>query len=95
VTGDDLAHALFDHLQVLRGQGARQVEIVVKAVLHRRTDGVLGLREHLDHRLRHHMRSRVANAVQVAVFVSFFLCSTISPPFRTSISGPPEKVGAV
>ena len=61
--GNDLAHALLDHLQVFRGQGARQVKIIVEAIFNRWTDGVLGLRQHFHHRLSHHVSRRMADAV--------------------------------
>ncbi len=48
--GDDLAHALFNRLQVIRGEGFGfalcvhpQVKIIVEAVLNGRPDGQLGL----------------------------------------------------
>jgi hypothetical protein len=64
-SGDDLAHTLFDFLQVFQGDGLGQIEIVIEAVLDRRSDGVLRLRIELKHGLRHHMRGRVADAVQL------------------------------
>ena len=65
LAGDDLAHALLDRLQVFGREVARQVEVVVEAVLDGRADGVLGLREHLHHGLRHDVRGRMAHLVQL------------------------------
>ena len=56
---DDLAHALLQRLQILRGERLGDVEVVVEAVGDRRTDAELGLREHLLDRLGQHVRRRV------------------------------------
>jgi hypothetical protein len=56
MTGDDLAHAFFKLGQILLRDRLRQLEIVVKAVLDRRTDRVLGFRKFFQDGLRHDMR---------------------------------------
>lgn len=70
--GDHLAHAFFDGLQVLGGEGARpaivalaQVEIVVEAVFDGRADGDLGLRVQLQYRLGHDVRRAVAQLIEI------------------------------
>ncbi len=69
---DDLAHTRLERLQVLRGQRARELEVVVEAVVDRRTDGDARLaREHLHHGLGHHVRRRMADAVQLGALVVF------------------------
>ena len=70
---DDLAHALFDLLQILGRQVAGQVEIVVKTVLDRRADRVFGLREQFQDGLRHDMRGRVADFIEVGLLIFFLL----------------------
>ena len=66
---DDLAHALFQRLQILRGERARHVEVVVEAVGDGRPDAELGLREHVLHRLRQHVRRRVPDDAATVVGV--------------------------
>jgi hypothetical protein len=63
--GHDLAHACLDGGEVVLAERApaRQVEVVVEAVLDRRADGELGAGEQLGHRLRHHVRRGVAEHV--------------------------------
>ena len=41
----DLAHPLFDLLQIFGREVARQIEVVVKAIFHGRTDGHLAIGE--------------------------------------------------
>jgi hypothetical protein len=60
---DDRPHPLLDGLQVLGGERSGDIEVVVEAVLHRRADSQLGVREQLLHRLRHHVRRGVAQDV--------------------------------
>ena len=52
---DDLAHPLVEVGEVLRGERPRDVEVVVEAVLDRRADAELGVRERLLHGLRQHV----------------------------------------
>ena len=68
---DDLAHALLDLLQVFGREAARlavgllaQVKVIVKAGVNGRPDGDLGLRVQLQHRLGHHMRGAVPDAIE-------------------------------
>ena len=56
---DDLLHLLLELGQVLRGERRGHVEVVVEAVLDRRADAQLRVREQLLHRLREHVRGRV------------------------------------
>ena len=63
--GDDLAHAFFDLLQVIFRDLFGQVKIIIKAIFDRRTDRVLGLRVEFQHGLRHDVRSRVTDAVEL------------------------------
>ena len=62
---DDLLHPLFDALEILLRQRARQFKVVVEAVLDRRADGDLGFRELLQNGLGHDVRCRVTDAVQL------------------------------
>ncbi len=82
---DDLAHPLFDLLQILRREVARQVKVIVKTVLDRGADRVLGLGEHFQHSLRHDMRGGVTDFIEMGLLV-FFLCNllTFSLPFWIS-----------
>ena len=64
---DDLAHPGLDRLQVFRGERHLDVEVVVEAVLHRRPDAELGLREQLLHGLRHDVRRGVPQDVTAVV----------------------------
>ena len=66
---DDLAHALLQRLEILRGESARHVEVVVEAIGDGRSDAELGLGEHVLHRLGQHMRGRVANDAAAVVGV--------------------------
>ena len=70
LAADDAAHAPFNLLQVLRQEGAgpvpihAQVEVVVEAVLNRRSDGQAGIRIQFAHGLGHDMGCAVPNPVQ-------------------------------
>ena len=66
---DDLAHPLFQRLQILRRERARRVEVVVEAVGDGRPDAELGLREHVLHRLREHVRGRMPDHAAAVVGV--------------------------
>ena len=59
-----VAHPPLDLLEVGRGQRARQVEVVVEAVLDRRADSQLGVGEHLHHRRGEHVRRAVPHCSQ-------------------------------
>jgi len=62
--GDDLAHALLDGRKVLRRERPIDVEVVVEAVLDRRTDAEPHRREQVFHRFGHHVRGRVPQDAQ-------------------------------
>ncbi len=62
--GDDLAHPLFDGLEVFRRERATDVEVVVEAVLDGGADAELGHREQVLDRLGHHVGRRVTQDVQ-------------------------------
>ena len=64
---DDLAHPGLDGLQVLRGERLGHVEVVVEAVLDRRADTQLGLREQLLYGLGHDVRGRMPHDVPAVV----------------------------
>ncbi len=69
--GDDLPHTGLNLRQVLRGEGAREVKVVVEAGLNRRADGQFGRREFLQDGLGHYVRCGVADAQQVVVLCVF------------------------
>jgi hypothetical protein len=58
---DDLLHLLLEGLQVLGREGSLRVEVVVEAVLDRRTDAEPGAGEELLHGLGQHVRGGVAD----------------------------------
>ena len=62
VRGDDRSHALLDALEVVVGEALliRELEVVVEAVLDRRSDRVARPGEQVGHRLGEHVRGRVA-----------------------------------
>ena len=68
VGSDDLAHLLLDDGEVFRRQAAREVEVVVEAVLDGRPDGELRLREQRKHGLRHDVRRRMSHPRQALIF---------------------------
>ena len=57
---DDLHHRLFDLLQIFRGEGLGNIKVKVEAVSNVRANAQLGVLAVLLHRLRHHVRGRVA-----------------------------------
>ena len=61
--GDDRAHLGLDHRQVLVGEvpAVGQLEVVVEAVRDRGSDRKVRARKQAKDRLRHHVRSRVAD----------------------------------
>jgi hypothetical protein len=65
ILADKFLHARFDLGQVLRREGARQVKVIVKAILDGWPDGDFSARELLQHRLSHDMRRRVPDAVKL------------------------------
>ena len=67
VRGDLGSHLLLDRLQVGRGQRARQVEVVVEAVLDGRTDPQPCVGKQFEHGRRHDVRRRMAHRIQVVM----------------------------
>src|SRR5215475_5432288 len=63
---DDLAHLLLDGLEVVRAERLRHVEVVVEAVLDRRPDAELRLREQVLDGLRHDVRASGEGDVQLS-----------------------------
>ncbi len=64
---DAQAHPLLDRFEVLGGERARQLEVVVEAVADRRPDPELRAREEVENRLGHDVGGRVAHRVELAV----------------------------
>ena len=62
--GDDLTHPLLDGLEVVGGERAFDIEVVVEAVLDRRPYAELGHREEVLHGLGHDVGRRVTEYVQ-------------------------------
>ena len=67
VRGDAGRHPRLDRREIVRGQGAREQEVVVEAVADRRSDPELRAREQLHHRLGHDVRGRVAHRPQLVL----------------------------
>jgi hypothetical protein len=61
---DDLAHPLLDRGQVVQAERRVTGEVVVEAVVDRRTDGHLRTGKQLLHRLGHHVAGVVADGLQ-------------------------------
>ena len=61
---DDLAHLVFDARQILVGQRPRELEVVVEAVVDRRTDRDLAARKQAQNRVSHHVRDAVTERVE-------------------------------
>ncbi len=66
VARDDLAHLLFDRVEVLRRERLVAEEVVVEAVLDYRPDGDLGAGPERLHGFREHMRAVVPDQLQAA-----------------------------
>ena len=66
--GDDLAHLGLDGRQVRLADGLREDEVVVEPVVDRRPEAELRAGEERLNGLRHHVRQRVADAVQLVVY---------------------------
>ena len=58
-----LAHQCFDALQVLGSEGARYIKVVIEPILGGRADTHAGFGKELEHRVGHHMGSRMAHAI--------------------------------
>ena len=63
ICGDGLGHLLLDHGEVVVGEGAGELEVVVEAVLGWGPDGELGLGEDGAHGLGHDMGGGVPDAL--------------------------------
>ena len=66
VGGDALAHPRLDDRQVVRGQRARQEQVVVEAVVDDRADAELGAREQVHDGLGEDVRGRMAHRAELA-----------------------------
>ena len=64
---DDALHHLLQRPQVLGGERGLDVEVVVEAVTDRRADAQARVGVHLLHRLREHVRGRVAQHVEAVL----------------------------
>ena len=73
---DKLLHACFDLGQVLGRQAARQVEVIVKAILDGWPDSYFSSREFLQHRFSHNVRRGMPDAVKLRVFIFFLFRHT-------------------
>ena len=60
----DALHAPFEIGEIRLGERLAQDEVVVEAPFDRRPEAKRGARPHLQHRLRHHVRQAVADAVE-------------------------------
>src|SRR5664280_73315 len=67
VGADRGMHGRLDGCKVVRGQRARQQEVVVEAVVYRRADAELGIGKHAKDSLGHHVCGRVAHGVDLGV----------------------------
>ena len=70
VAGDDLAHLLFDRVEILRRERLVAEEIVIEAVLDHRPDGDLRAGPQRLHRFGEHVRGVVADEFQRARIVA-------------------------
>jgi hypothetical protein len=62
---DDLAHLLLDGLEVLRGKGRIEIEVVITTVINRWTEGELSVRANLKDSLSHYVSERVSDFVEM------------------------------
>ena len=60
---DDLLHLSLDGLELVRRKGLRAADVVIPAVVQRRADAELGIREQVLDGLRHNVRARVPEGV--------------------------------
>ena len=67
VGGDGSAHPGFDGGEVVGGQRARQEEVVVEAVVDRRSDSQLGFWKHANDSFSHDVRRGVAHGVDLGM----------------------------
>jgi hypothetical protein len=62
---DDLAHLLFDRLEVVRGKRRIEIKVVVAPVIDRGTEGELRVRPNLKDSLSHHVSEGVSDFVEI------------------------------
>ena len=67
---DDLNHRLLDLLQILGGEGLSHIKIKIEAIRNIGTNAQLRVLAVLLHRLRHHVRRRMAQHIQAIRFVN-------------------------
>ena len=77
----DSTHPLFDQFQIFRREISWQVKVIIETIFHWRPDRDLSIREHLHDCLRHDMRRRVADFIQLRIFVAFCDLCHFSFPF--------------
>ena len=65
----DLVHAVLDLFKVFRFERFLAMEVVEKSVLNDWTDGDLGFRIQLLHRLRHQMSATVTQGFKIVLFL--------------------------
>src|SRR5438093_8372167 len=80
----DLLHLRFDLAEVVGCERARQIEVVVEAVGHRRAEPELGPRKELENGACHHVRGRMPQRVELLVAVVRF-------PFRFRHPATPKQ----
>ena len=78
MTRDDLSHALLDLFEVFVRDLLGQLEVIIEPVLDGRPDRVLRFGIEFQHGLRHDVRRRVADFIELRLFVLFldlhFVC---------------------
>ena len=67
---DDLNHRLLDLLQILGGEGLSHIKIKIEAIGNIGTNAQLRVFAVFLHRLRHHVRRRMAQHIQAVRFVN-------------------------
>ena len=67
---DDLNHRLLDLLQILGGEGLSHIKIKIEAIRNIGANAQLRVLAVFLHRLRHHVRRRMAQHIQAIGFVN-------------------------
>src|SRR2546427_9785972 len=75
--GCALAHEALDRAQIVGRERARQVEVVVEAVLDGRADAELPLWKQLEHGFGHHLRRAVAHPAPAAGLAAIGIPATL------------------
>src|SRR5690606_8021649 len=92
----ELEHALLDLLEIVGRQWARKIEVVVEAVVDRRTDPELGFREQVLNGLGHEVGGGVAHTRELERFAIFRIDRDVHVldvfTFGRHVS-PPEWIG--